>query len=76
MGYFACLNVVSIIIFAIGGLYTREVIRYGLTFTPFALMGVTVGIWLSRIIPQELFKRLVLILVTVMGGVLVLTQVI
>ncbi len=65
--YFVFLNAVTIPAHAVSGLFTGEVVRYALLFLPTLAAGMVLGIWLSRKVPEEYFKRLVLLIVLCTG---------
>ena len=67
VAYFILLNLVTIPYFALNGLITSSVIRYSLLFLPAMIIGATIGIKLSHRVREDIFRRIVLIIVTVAG---------
>ena len=65
--YFLILNITIIISFFAGGLINREIIRYIITFLPAMLLGTLTGIVLSHRIEEKLFRKIVLIIVSLAG---------
>jgi len=65
--YFVFLNAITIPAHAASGLFTGEVVRLALLFLPTLAVGMVLGIFLSRKVPEEYFKRLVLVVVLCSG---------
>lgn len=65
--YFVFLNAITIPAHAATGLFTGEVVRYALLFLPTLAAGMVLGIFLSRKVPEEYFKRVVLVIVLCTG---------
>ena len=68
--YFTLLNVVSLMIFARAGLLTEEVLTRSAAFAPALLIGTYIGTRLVNHISHEVFGRITLACVVVMGTVL------
>ncbi len=68
--YFTLSGVLATIGFAIARVLTWEVLIYAATIVPAALIGTYIGVKLSTRVSQELFRRLTLLCVIVMGLVL------
>ncbi len=67
VAYFIILNMVTIPYFALNGLITSSVISYSLLFLPSMIIGATIGIKLSHRVREDIFRRIVLIIVTLAG---------
>ncbi|MCD6176901.1 MAG: sulfite exporter TauE/SafE family protein [Candidatus Cloacimonetes bacterium] len=65
--YFFILNLFTIPVYYLNGLFTKEVWNYSLNFLPGLLIGVFVGNFLSHKIKEDHFKKLTLILLIIMG---------
>lgn len=65
--YFVFLNAITIPAHAASGLFTGEVVRYALLFLPTLGAGMVLGVFLSRKVPEEYFKRVVLVIVLCTG---------
>jgi len=58
------------VLFTANGLLNREVFDFALLMVPFLVAGVAAGSWLQRFIDQELFRKVVAVILTVTGVVL------
>ncbi len=56
---FACINWIKLLIFVPKGIVTGRTLFLGLFFIPAIPIGVWLGVWLNRRIPEKLFLRLV-----------------
>jgi len=65
--YFFLLNLFTIPVFWLNGLFTNEVINYSFTFFPGLIVGVVLGNLLSHKIPEQYFRKFTLILLLIMG---------
>ncbi|WP_026478612.1 sulfite exporter TauE/SafE family protein [Alkaliphilus transvaalensis] len=65
--YFWLLNLFTIPTYLLGGLISQEVLRYGGLLVPALIMGTFLGIKLGDKVDEDVFKRLTLILIFVMG---------
>jgi hypothetical protein len=67
-------NSVSVVIaHLIAGHYTLEVLRDYATALPMILLGAGAGFWLDRYIDEALFRKIILVLLLVIGSRLILT---
>jgi len=67
VAYFITLNLVTIPIFIIAGLMSREVVNYAFLFLPGMVLGALTGIKISHRVEEKSFKRIVLVIVMVVG---------
>ena len=65
--YFFLLNIFTIPVYFLNGLFTKEVFSYSVVFFPGLLAGVIAGNLLSHKIKEDHFKKLILILLILMG---------
>lgn len=65
--YFFILNIITIPTYIYGGLITSEVLRYTLILFPALILGVILGIKGAERVDENLFKKLTLVLVVIMG---------
>ena len=65
--YFFLLNVITVPVFYLNGLFTARVISGTLTYTPALLLGVLTGSVLSHKIKDQHFRRVTLYLLMIMG---------
>jgi len=65
--YFIVLNLITLTTFIIGGLVTEEVIGFVLLFFPALIFGALAGIKLVNKVEEELFKKVVLLIVIFTG---------
>jgi uncharacterized protein len=56
---FCCINWIKLLIFIPKGIVTRETLGYGAMFLPIIPIGVWLGVWLNRRVPEKWFIRLV-----------------
>ncbi len=73
VGFFMTVNVFALVLLAITGLITAEVLRQMAVFLPAALLGTYGGIRLVRHLPESLFQRIVMAGVLAMGVILIVT---
>jgi uncharacterized protein len=65
--YFFLLNLFTIPVFFLNGLFTKEVLSYSITFLPGLVVGVILGNLLSHKVQEKHFKKFTLILLLIMG---------
>jgi len=65
--YFATLSLATIPAYVAGGLITKEVIKYAILLLPAMICGGITGIKLAHIVQEQLFKKIVLIILIVAG---------
>lgn len=65
--YFLLLNIFTIPVFWLNGLFTREVLSFSFRYLPGLLIGVILGNSLSHKVNESYFRRFVLILLLAMG---------
>jgi len=65
--YFLVLNIAALISYIVTGLISREVVQYTVFFLPAMLLGVLVGMALTKKINELFFRRIVLSIVTLSG---------
>jgi hypothetical protein len=65
--YFFILNIITIPTYIYGGLITSEVLKYTLILFPALILGVILGIKGAERVDENLFKKLTLVLVVIMG---------
>ena len=65
--YFTILSLAAIPAYIAGGLITKEVIKYAVLLLPAVILGGITGIRLARIVQEQLFKKIVLIILIVAG---------
>ena len=63
--YFTALYSVSAFTLALGGAITADVIRYAIWFLPPAIFGAIIGIKLSHKVPERVFPRVALIVMSI-----------
>ncbi len=67
MVFVAIVNFAKIPPYAMLGLFTREALQTALVLMPFAPVGIWLGVWLHKRIPDRHFTRLVNAIVVVIG---------
>ena len=65
--YFLLLNLLTIPVYLINGLFTAEVINFALIFSPALIVGVLLGSLLSHKIEENHFRKITLYLLIIMG---------
>jgi len=65
--YFATLSLATIPAYVAGGLITKEVIKYAILLLPAMICGGITGIKLARVVEEQLFRNIVLIILIVAG---------
>jgi len=65
--YFATLSLATIPAYIAGGLITEEVVKYAVLLLPGMICGGITGIKLAHIVQEQLFKKIVLIILIVAG---------
>jgi uncharacterized membrane protein YfcA len=73
--YFFLLNIFTIPVFFLNGLFTKEVISYSITYLPGLIVGVIVGNLLSHKVQEQHFRKFTLILLLIMGVLAVVSGV-
>jgi len=67
--YFLFLNLLAISIMTFNGMITNRVLSYTLFFSPSTLIGVAIGIILSKKINENAFKKITLFIVLISGAI-------
>ena len=70
---FLVLNLAALTVFGVTGTLTRDVLETALWSVPSLLLGGWLGYRVRRLLPAAMFRRLVLLLLTVAGGTAVVT---
>lgn len=70
---FCCINWIKLLIFVPKGMITGQTLYYGLFFIPLIPIGVRLGVWLNKRVPERWFLRLVYIFTFLTGLRLVLS---
>jgi uncharacterized protein len=65
--YFLFLNILAIPVLVLNNMLTEQVLSYTLFFIPSTLIGVTLGIILSKKINENIFKKMTLLIVLISG---------
>lgn len=73
VAHFLILNIVTVPIYIIGGLFTGETLLLGAQLLPATLAGVTGGILLNRWVREALFRRIALGLILTAGIIAVVS---
>jgi uncharacterized protein len=73
ISYFTLLSIFTIPMFFIGGLITKEVITYASYFLIPMILGTFLGIKFVNKFNEELFRKVVLVLVTIVGILAIIT---
>ena len=68
VAHFTVLNIVTLPVFVVSGVFTRDTVLFGLAVLPAAVVGVAAGIALARWVSPALFLRLALVLVIFAGA--------
>lgn len=71
ISYFMAMNVVSIAVFAWFKLLPRQIFTTALAFAVPLVLGSLAGVWLSRRVNEELFRRIVLATILALGIALI-----
>lgn len=74
IAYFTLLNIGSIATFWLFGLLGREVLTATASYMPALLVGSVCGMWVARRINDRVFKRVVLVLIALIGAGLVVVN--
>jgi len=56
---FCCINLIKLVIFLPRGIITVETLKFGAMYLPLIPIGVWMGVWLNRRVPDRWFNRLV-----------------
>jgi len=72
--YFFIEGVFTLIIYLAWGMYTLDVARFAVALVPAMLLGTVAGIHLSSRVPEQTFRRVVLVGITLMGVLLLITS--
>jgi len=67
LSYFLLLNIITIPVYLIDGLLTEEVLLYSAALLPGLVAGAFTGNKLSHLLPERIFRRIVLIVVMLSG---------
>jgi uncharacterized membrane protein YfcA len=70
---FCYINWIKLLIFLPKGIVTAQTLRYGAAFIPVIPIGVALGVWLNRRVPERWFIRLVYLFTFLTGLHLVLS---
>lgn len=70
---FLVLNLAALAVFGVTGTLTLDVLETALWSVPALLLGGWIGYRVRRLLPAAMFRRLVLLLLTVAGGTAVVT---
>ena len=73
--YFFVTNCFAIAMLLMEGMITRHVIELAVAFLPVMLLGTYVGVRLSRIVPEVLFRNVVMAGVAIVGVVLLASNI-
>ncbi|MCD6436140.1 MAG: sulfite exporter TauE/SafE family protein, partial [Clostridiales bacterium] len=66
--YFFILNIFTMIIFFVGGILTSEVLLFSAKHVVFLLLGVIVGIRTGNKLEENVFRKLIIIVLMVLGS--------
>jgi uncharacterized protein len=69
--YFLFLNIFGISIMSINGILSKNIFPYVMLFSPTTLIGVSIGIMLSKKINENIFKKITLFII-LMSGIIAL----
>lgn len=69
--YFMSLNVATISLYAFKGVLTAQVLVITGAYVPVLLVGTWLGIKVSRLLPEEVFRKITLSLIIMTGAVLI-----
>ena len=69
--FFICMSITQLSLLAEAGILTLEVVQTNLLFAPCIFLGVWAGIWGSRRVNHELFRKMVLCALFVLGLVFI-----
>ena len=69
VAHFLIMNIVTIPIYIIGGLFTSETLLLSAQLLPATLAGVTTGIVINRWVQEALFRRIALGLILIAGSI-------
>lgn len=72
--YFLTVNCVMVIMFSYSGILNRQIFWTSVSLFPLMVAGTLLGIFLARFSSEELFRRLALWVVALMGTTLLLTN--
>lgn len=64
-------NTFRVMMYAVWGIITPEIVRKTLVLVPFMLLGLGLGMKSSRVLNERLVKKIVIIMLTVSGGALI-----
>ncbi|MCF7792821.1 MAG: sulfite exporter TauE/SafE family protein [Candidatus Cloacimonetes bacterium] len=71
--YFFLLNIFTIPVFWLNGLFTEDVMHYSLRFLPGLLVGVILGNLFSHKVQEQHFRKFTLVLLLIMGVLAVIS---
>lgn len=74
-GYFFSLNLFTVAIYMLKGVLNVEVLTTTAIYVPVFLIGTWIGIKISHVIPEGLFKKVTLTLITLTGIVMVMSNI-
>lgn len=73
-GYFLVISIVAILAHALNGSVNEDVLQKSVLASPFVLLGAAAGFFLDRFIHPAVFRKIVLVLMLILGFNLVLTS--
>ncbi len=68
--YFFIINCYGIMRFSLNGILNQQVMIYAAVFFPATLLGTMTGIYFGKIIPENVFRQAVFMVLTIMGAML------
>lgn len=68
---FWAVNVMKVIPYIFVGIFTRESLTADLTLVPVAVVGVLLGVWAHRKVPEKLFFGMAYVFLVITGGKLI-----
>jgi len=74
--YFLVLNIFTVISFSLTGNYSLDVLNHLIILLPALLIGVSLGVYMGNKVNEELFKKLVLVFLGLMGTYMIINSII
>lgn len=72
--FFWILNIATVITLALKGVFTASIFKLTLSFLPALILGVLIGIRVARMIKEEHFKKMTIVLIFIMGVISVISS--
>ncbi len=73
--YFLALNLATMVVYGFRGLFSGTMVFVTLVYVPVLVIGTWIGIRVSRLMPETLFRKITLLLIIATGAVMVISNI-